>query len=77
LENSVLIGQAVTVKKGASSWMKSRGYWLPDMGESIDGMRGQVVSDYTHLRGADAHYGIALDEARPEVGVHPDLLDEA
>ncbi len=72
-----MIGQAVIVKNGASRWMKSHDYWLPDMGDSIDGMRGQVVSDYTHLRGADAHYGIALDEAMPEVGVHPDFLDEA
>ena len=73
----MMIGQVVTVKIGASAWMRSRGYWLPDMGESIDGMRGHVVSDYTHLHGADAHYGVALSEAMPEVGVHPDLLDEA
>jgi hypothetical protein len=70
-------GQIVIVKNGASAWMKARGYWLPDMGESIDGKLGHVVSDYTHLRGADSHYCIALDDAMPEIGVHPDFLDEA
>lgn len=69
------VGQFVKIKQGASKWMKSKGYWLPEMGESVDGMTGMVVCNYTHLAGSDSHYSIALDNTMLEIGVHPEFLD--
>ena len=66
-------GGKVIVLHGASDWMKSRNYWLKDMPESIDGLVGEIIGDYTSLKGDDCHYEIAFDEY-PSVGVHPQWL---
>ena len=54
------IGDYVKVKKGASKWMKERNYWLECMGDSIDGMIGEIVGDYTDLSGDDSHFAVDL-----------------
>ena len=67
------IGDKARVLEGASDWMKARNYWLPDMGDSIDGMVGEVVADYTKFPGDDCHYGLDLGE-KGMVGVNPQWL---
>jgi hypothetical protein len=70
------IGDRVKIKAGATSWMKERNYWLPDMGDTIDGYGGEVVTDYTYLAGDDAHLGINIGFDFI-VGVNPQFLELA
>jgi len=69
-----VVGEKVKVKSGASVWMKERGYWLDSMGDSVDGLIGEVKGDYTNLRGDDSHWSIdfGLD---CEIGIHPQFVE--
>ena len=67
------IGDKVRVIEGASDWMKKRNYWVPDMGDSIDGEIAEVVADYTDLPGDDCHYGLDMGD-KGMVGVNPQWL---
>jgi len=67
------LGYTVTVKDGASKWMKDHGYWMEDMGDSIDGQQGVIVADYMHLGGNDSHFGIDFGNGEM-IGVHPEWV---
>lgn len=67
------IGDRVRILDGASDWMKERNYWLPDMGDSIDELEGEIVADYTTYSGDDCHYGLYIQEVGL-VGVNPRWL---
>jgi hypothetical protein len=67
------IGDMVTIKAGASQWMKQRDFWLPDWPDSIDGMEMQIVADYTHLGGESSHWWVENDTVK-DCGVHPQFL---
>ena len=72
--NKMEIGDRVKIKPGATSWMKEHNYWLPDMGENIDGYGGKIVADYTNLPGDDAHFGVNIGFDFI-VGVNPQFLE--
>jgi hypothetical protein len=65
------VGDKVRIKDGASAWLKERNYWIDDWPESIDGMIGKIINDYTKLYGDDSHYEI---DTVPGCGVHPKWL---
>jgi len=67
------LGFTVTVKDGASKWMKDHGYWMDDMGDSIDGQQGVIVADFMHFGGNDSHFGIDFGDGAM-VGVHPEWV---
>ena len=69
----IKIKQKVRILEGASAWMKSYGYWPDYMPETIDGMYGIVVGDYTEYPGTDCHYAVDFDEYG-YIGVHPHWL---
>lgn len=65
------VGDRVKVAAGASDWMKLRGYWLNEMPDTLDGMDGEIVSDYTDL-GESAHFCVRFGEfdmEEPNLGV--------
>jgi hypothetical protein len=68
-------GDRVKIKSGATKWMKDRNYWLPDMGDTIDGYGGELTADYTKLPGDDAHFGVNIGFDFI-VGVHPQFLEK-
>lgn len=70
------IGDMVLIKFGASKWMKERDYWLECYPDSIDGMIGKIVFDYTHLQYDDSHFGVDLG-LEYIVGVNPMWLEYA
>ena len=67
------IGSIVVVANGGSEWMKSRNYWLDIMGDTIDGLSGVIVADYTDLPGDDSHFGVDLGFGI-DIGVNPKWL---
>lgn len=67
------VGHTITVKAGATRWMKERGFWLDEWPDSIDGMTMQIVADYTHLGGDSAHWWCE-NETVKDCGIHPDFL---
>ena len=64
------IGDRVRIIEGATDWMKKHNYWLEDMGQSIDGLYGQIVDDYSYLPNNDCHFSINIGFDF-HVGVHP------
>lgn len=56
------IGQNVKISDGASEWMKARYYWHRDMGDTIDGLSGVIVYDYSNLNGDDCHFAIDMGD---------------
>lgn len=68
-------GIFLKVKKGASIWMRERRYWIDNMPNSIDGMIGEVVNDYTKYSGDCCHYELSFDGIPCGVGVHPMWLE--
>ena len=67
------VGRTITVKAGATRWMKERGFWLDEWPDSIDGMTMQIVADYTHL-GVDSAHWWCENETVKDCGIHPDFL---
>ena len=67
------IGDAVRILPGASKWMKAHNYWIDDWPESIDGMYGTILRDYTEFSGNDCHYEVQI-EGVSGCGVHPQWL---
>jgi len=68
-------GDFVKVKSGASEWMKSKDYWMDSYPDSIDGLIGEVIFDYTHFKGDDAHYSVEIDGH--DIGINPRWLEPA
>ena len=66
-------GDLVVVQEGASEWMKDHGYWLDDMGDSIDGLIGPLVEDYTTLPNDASHWGVELG-FEYVVGINPKFI---
>ncbi len=69
------VGDVVQIKPGASAWMKAHNYWIADWPESIDGMTGTILHDYTQYAGNDCHYEVAI-EGVAGCGVHPQWLTD-
>ena len=67
------VGDEVRIKEGASAWLKAHGYWINDWPESIDGMVGTILHDYTRYAGNDCHYEVAIEGVNG-CGVHPQWL---
>ena len=67
------VGDEVQIKSGASAWMRAHNYWINDWPESIDGMVGTILLDYTQHAGNDCHYEVAI-EGVAGCGVHPQFL---
>lgn len=67
------VGDKVQIKPGASAWMRSHNYWIADWPDSIDGMVGTILHDYTQYTGNDCHYEVAI-EGVSGCGVHPQWL---
>jgi hypothetical protein len=53
--------------------LKDHGYWMDDMGDSIDGQQGVIVADFMHFGGNDSHFGIDFGDGAM-VGVHPEWV---
>ena len=71
---SFAVGDEVRVLPGASAWMRAHDYWINDWPESIDGMVGTILHDYTRYAGNDCHYEVAI-EGVSGCGVHPQWLE--
>lgn len=67
------VGDVVQIKPGASAWMRAHNYWIRDWPESIDGMVGTIMRDYTQYAGNDCHYEVAIEGVNG-CGVHPQWL---
>lgn len=66
-------GDSVIIKKGASEWMKDRGFWIDRMGESVDDKIGVLDRDHTSFNGDESHWGVNLG-LEFIIGVHPQFL---
>lgn len=69
------IGNKVTVKKGATKWMKERNYWINDYPKTIDEMEGIIVENHTTFRGDDCHFGVKINGIDSIIGIHPQWLE--
>lgn len=72
-------GTKVKVYPGCTSWMKQHDLWLyDDYGQldSIDGMSGEIVADYTTMPTPHEHYMVdfVVGEDLYRVNVHPEYL---
>jgi len=67
------VGDQVQIKTGASAWMKAHNYWISDWPESIDGLTGTILHDYTQYAENDCHYEVAIEGVNG-CGVHPQWL---
>lgn len=68
------VGDIVTIKNGATKWMKEYNYWLESMGDSIDGLYGDIINDYTDLPGTACHFEVNIG-FEYGLGVHPQWLE--
>lgn len=69
------VGNNIKVKTGATQWMKDHNFWIGDLPETIDGLEGVVIADYTYLNGDDKHYGIEFKGVEYMIGIHPKWLE--
>jgi hypothetical protein len=71
------IGQRVRIIEGATQWMQKRGFWSGIEVESIDGLKGRLLQDYTSLGGDFSHYSVKVDGIDVEIGINPQWLVKA
>lgn len=69
------VGDEVRILPGASAWMRAHNYWINDWPESIDGMVGTILHDYSQYAGNDCHYEVVIEGVNG-CGVHPQWLTE-
>lgn len=74
-EKKGYVGATVRILPGASDWMKAHNFWINDWPESIDGMIGTILHNYTEYPKNDfSHYEVQL-EGVTGCGVHPQWLE--
>lgn len=68
------IGNNIKVKFGATEWMKQHEFWIGSLPETIDGLDGKIIKDYTCFDGNDKHFEVKLNNIEFSLGIHPQWL---